>query len=166
MENPPKIPGFSQNFLLEFPGVPFGAPKGPPRGPQGRALARQGARPWRTKARPLRDLSRLETPRRALAHQGRNLVKTLPTLLEKFAFYHIICYVSSFFARKKKFARENFRRRTFFDIFSTFRLQILNNGCSKQKKFSNPFCLSAGAEDFRPITPKTLSRQLVFSKKF
>ena len=35
-ENPPKIPGFSQNFLHKIPGDRFGAPKGPQGGAKGR----------------------------------------------------------------------------------------------------------------------------------
>ena len=48
-ENPPKIPGFSQNFLHKIPGDRFGAPKGP----QGGAKVATMSRPVATWSRPL-----------------------------------------------------------------------------------------------------------------
>ena len=91
--------GFSEKFLLEFPRKVLG-PQGSPREREG---SRPMARPVATWSRPGAPLARPSRPWCAKAHpsrQGRNLVANFSTPRKKFAFYHIISYVSSFFAKK------------------------------------------------------------------
>ena len=57
-ENPPKIPGFSKNFLHKIPGDRCRAPKGPQGGAKGRDHVATGRDMVATMSRPGRDPER------------------------------------------------------------------------------------------------------------